>query len=462
VSTRHALRRRGLLYLGALTLVAALLTPTPAAAWDPFPAIRRATSRIEVTADLQSLFLFRTDSDFDRTPPVYDENGQTVGAFATLFRPRVIWCVLDNLRIQYEVELGLNFWSKNNPNEQSTLAADLFLLKHREIFGEGELARGRLGFKIGYSYFRDPTGLFLAHWIGNAQLWGVAPGWGRVGLFVGQIPDQVYEGIVVTENNFKRDLWVFGANLQADLGAWVRLSAAVTALLDTHLVGQARKVLCPSLRLGVERPRWSGYLDLAFQAGQLDGQALGGGSETLIAWAAQAGGGVRLDRRGRWELGVNVVALSPDDAYPGNGSEHSFLYSGKSRSATLLLTEDELRDWYDNLDERMSSFTGGFFNNRAGLLVGDLRASVQLNRWVRPMVIVGAATVLKPQNALGNAFVGVETDVVLELKASEHLVAHLVGSALVPGAAGAALVNHIRRDAVDPMFAVEASVMIRY
>ena len=43
----------------------------------------------------------------------------------------------------------------------------------------------------------------------------MAPGWGRVGLFVGQIPDQVYEGIVVTENNFKRDLWVFGANLQS-------------------------------------------------------------------------------------------------------------------------------------------------------------------------------------------------------------------------------------------------------
>jgi len=417
-------------------------------------------ARVELRADLQSLFHFRNDSDFDRSPPLYDESGQTVGAFATIFTPRISLRILERLRIYYEVELGLNYWSKQNPDQQDPLAADIFVLKHREIFGEGELGSG--GFKVGYAHLRDPTGLFLAHWIGVAQGWiGLGEGAGRLGLFLGQVPDQTYEGILLDDNNFKRDIWVGGAryDLFALSERW-RLCAAVTALVDTHLPEQARWVVAPSIHADLLLEGVAGYLDLALQAGRQRGQAAGGADQTIVAWAAQ--GGVTLTKLGWLRLEANLLALSPDDAYDGNRRNHGFLYSGKSRSATLMLSEDELRDWYDNLDERASSFSGGFFINRAGWLVGDVKATLTLNERVRPALVVGAASVLKPNNALDRAFVGAEIDALLELGISDYLVGQVVVGALVPGGAAAALFNHINRQAKDPVVMTELSLVLRY
>jgi len=273
------------------------------------------------------------------------------------------------------------------------------------------------------------------------------------------VPDQVYDGISNTENNFKRDIWVFGGMFEAQLVSWLQLQAAVTALYDTHLVGQSRKIACPSARLQAGWGPWSGYLDAALQAGVLEGQALDGSSETHLAWALQSG--ARWHGR-RFDFGANVLLLSPDDRYDGNGQSHAFFYSGKSRSATLLLTEDEIRDWYDNLDERMSMFKGGFFQNRAGLMVSDVRATYYAHRYFNPSLVVGISSVLNPHNALESSFVGVETDAVLEFRASSHLMAHLVGSVLVPGAAGAALINRINRSATDLQYQIEASLLVRY
>jgi len=471
-----------------VTLLLALVLPASALAqgdsrgkvWpDPRPwrkdVPQSAWARIQLRADLQNLFHFKNDGDFDRTEPAYDASGQSVGAFATIFTPRVTLHILESLRIYYEVELGLNFWSEQNPDQQDPVADDIFVLKHREIYGEGELADGRVGFKVGYAFFGDPTRLFLAHWIGVAQTWWQlrdgtpllhpgAPHRGartgvRLGLFVGQVPDQIHEGILLDDNNFKRDIWVFGGRYDLSVSELWRLSAAVTALYDTHLVDQTRWLLCPSLHLELAFGRLDAFADLAFQGGQQRGQAAGGGDQTHLAWAAQAG--LRLGL-GRLDLRGTLLALSPDDAHPGNERNHAFLYSGKSRSATLMLTEDEVRDWYDNLDERASSNSGGFFASRAGLMVGDLEVTLKLHERVRPAVVVGAATVLKPHNALDGILVGVEVDGVLHLLLADYLVADLVVGAMVPGAAGAALINSIDRSSTDPIVMTEISLTLRY
>lgn len=420
---------------------------------------RAAWYRLEAGAELQSLFHYRNDADFDRTRPFYDENGQSVGAFATVFRPHLLWRVTDRLRIYYELELGLNYWSKQNPDEQAAIAADVFVMKHREIYGEGELLDGHLGFKVGYSYFRDPTGLFLAHWIGNVQGFGTWSEHGRAGLFIGQIPDQTYEGINVLENNFKRDIFVFGAQTEVAPRPGVVLTAAISGLVDTHLVGQSRTLFCPSLHVAAERGRVSGFIDAALQAGVFENQALGGGDQTVVAWAVQGQAKLRLRR---FELTWTLLLLSPDDGQEGNDRSLAFLYSGKSRSSTLMLTEDEVRDWYDNLDERMSAYRGGFFMNRAGLLVTDLKLTWDAHPLLQPSLIVGAGSVLRPGNALDETLVGVETDLLLEVPASEHLIGRLAVGALIPGGAGGALINRIDLKATDPIAMVEASLLTRY
>jgi hypothetical protein len=75
---------------------------------------------------------------------------------------------------------------------------------------------------------------------------------------------------------------------------------------------------------------------------------------------------------------------------------------------------------------------------------------------------VGAAAVLNPENALGNSFVGVEADCLLEFRASEHLWATVGGGGLFPGKAASALVNAIDRTAASPIWSGEASLTVRY
>jgi hypothetical protein len=455
------------------TLAAILLFVPPARAVEPSPELGEVEvgnggivafepedlPLFDFQAEMQNLFLFRNDSDFDRTTPYYNANGQTLGAFATVFRPSFTINVTDRMRMFYQAEIGLNYWSKHNPDQEDALAKDVFVMKHRELWASGEIADEQVGFKVGYQYFRDPSGLFLAHWIGAAQAWWNVDTVNRVGLFIGQIPDQVHEGIDVRENNFKRDILVFGARTDLRLARRVYLSAGVYDLFDSHVVGRTRWVVAPVVHLDARFGKFSTALDGVFQYGRSGKAARDGSNQTILAWAAQAHG--TLDFR-PFEIDLNLLALSPDDAYEGNSRNGAFLASAKNRSATMLLTEDEVRDWYDNLDERMSTYGGGFFENRAGLLVADVKARWSILPEFRPAVILGAATVLQPKNALGGRLVGIEAAVDLGFHAGRYLEAHLLGGALLPGKAGAALVNRIDLDAKNPIFSAEASLMVRY
>ena len=414
---------------------------------------------IEPHVRLDNLFLFRSDFDFDRTAPRYNASGQTVGAFATVLTPRLTWHLAENLRVTYEVEIGLNYWSRNNPDTESALSPDVFVMKHREMFAEGEFVRGRLDFKVGYQRFRDATGLFLNHWIGAAQ---VGYRWAdddRVGLFVGEVPDQTYEGILVRDNNFKRDILVFGGRLDLGLGPGWGLAADLSALYDSHVVGRTRWVVAPSARLSFESGPWNASLDAALQAGRFQHATLRGEDATVLAWAAQ--GHVGFSRH-PWSVELSLLALSPDDGYDGNSRQGAFLYSAKPLSKTRILTEDEVRDWYDNLDERLSTFEGGFFLNRAGLFLADLSVGREVTSFLQPNLIVGAAMALEPRNALGNRFVGVEALCDLTFFWREVLFAHVSAGVLVPGRAAAAVVNQIDRAATDPIWMTEVSLTVRY
>ncbi len=414
---------------------------------------------LELHADLQNLFLFRSDSDFDSTPPANDANGQSVGALATVLTPTITLHARRNLRLVYQLELGLNFWSKQNADLRDPLSPEVFLLKHREVYGEGELLDDALGFKVGFGRFRDPTGLFVNHWLGNAQVNLRLNPELRTGLFLGQLPDSTYEGLTVRENNFRHDRFVFGATSDLRLSHRTQLSAALVTLYDAATVGETFWVLAPAVHLESVFDGAVGSLDGILQLGQQGGQARDGGTVGHLAWAAQAH---FAQQRRRLTLDWNVLALSPDDGVDGNRANRAFLYSGKSRSATVMLTEDEIRDWYDNFDERMGSSRGGFFLNRAGLLVGDVTLGVPINDWLRPALILGAATTLNPANAFDHWLVGVESDLRVELRYSEQLSTLLLVGALLPGEAGAALLNTRNLSAQRGIWMAEASLLMHY
>jgi hypothetical protein len=427
---------------------------------DALPAADAAFwPRVDVHADLLNLFLFRNDSDFDRSKPTYNENGQTVGAFATVFRPMVSFHADQRLRLFYEAELGLNFWSKNNPDQEAALSPDVFVLKHRQVYAQGELLDGDVGFKVGYQFLSDPTELFVGHWIGAASAHYAFGKHDRVGLFVGQVPDQTYEGLTVENNNFRQDIFVFGPRMDLALSDGLDLSSAIVGLYDAHVVDRTRWLVAPALRLAVESDGIFATLDGVLQMGKEQQAGLGNADQTIFAWALQAHGAVETHPA---LFDVNALVLSPDDAKDGNKNSGTFLYSSRSRSATLMLTEDELRNWYDQVDRRAGAYRGGFWEHRPGLAIVDLKATWIVSRVFRPALIFGAAAVLQNDNALGNRLVGVETDVDLEFRASESLSAHLVAGSLLPDKAASALINRIDRGATDPVFMIEASLLAHY
>lgn len=431
--------------------------PQPAPAVGPFP-------RIEAHADMHNLFILRNDADFDRTSPYYDKNGQSTGAIATVFRPKLTYHINQGLRLYYEAELGLNFWSKNNPDQQAAPAADAFALKHREVYSEGEFLNRTVGFKAGYQFYRDPTGLFIGHWIGAASVWWSWNPDARVSFMLGQVPDMTYEGLnaqdtTTLNNNFNHDIFVGGPRLDMKLGDNVVFAGSVHGLYDAHIIGMTRWFVAPTMQIDVKSGIASGFVGAVAQIGKWEQAGLGGQDQNIFAWAAQAHGEVTLQP---FNLALNALALSPDDQSEGNSRNGAFAYSSKSRSATIILTEDELRNWYDQLDRRMGRYEGGFWTHRAGLMVGDLKATWMVTKVFRPALVVGAASVLNKKNAMGNAFVGVETNLNLEFRVSENLAANLVGAVLVPGGAGGALLNRINLASTDPIWMAEASLLARY
>ena len=439
-------------------IACALLVVTVApAAWSQTrteyepPWDSRGSGEVEIFAEMQNLLLYRSDTDFDGSEPLWDKDGQSSGVFASVFRPMFSYPIFDSLRLHYEAEMGLNYWSRNNPDQEDMTSPSVFVMKHRELYASGEADIA--GFKLGYGRFIDPTGLFLNHWIGAAQFW-VGEDETRLGLFVGQVPEDSHEGIDVTENNFARDIFVYGARFDLRIDHGWFMAVGLHNLYDSHLPGQERWLLCPNVHLEAGEDELVMELDAMLQVGQAEGQTPDGRIQQLLGWAAQ--GHLRWDITERFKLWpsvveVNLLALSPDDAHPDNDKQHAFWASGKNRSATIMLTEDEIRDWYDNFDERMGTLQGGFFNMRAGLFIADIDATWRV-----------AATVLKPQNALDETFAGFEFDLISEFFLDPSVLIHLAFGGLVPGPAGSAMLNTIDAGATDPLWMCEISVLFRY
>lgn len=448
-----------------LLLSVVLLSPC---AWaqtktEPPDKDRIDSGAVYMQAEMLNLFLWRNDTDFDKSKPLWDEDGQSVGAFATVFTPTFTWNINRDLRITYQAEIGLNYWSRNDPDVEDMLSPSILVMKHRELHASGELD-DFLGIKVGYGRFQDPTGLFLNHWIGTAQVWA-GEDEDRLGLFVGQVPEFSHEGISVTENNFARDIFVYGARFDLRIDHGWFMAVGMHNLYDTHLPGQERWLLCPNLHFDAGEDELRLSLDLMVQVGQAEGQTVDGGIQDLLAWAAQAHLTYDTEDEAKlWPsvLDLNVLVYSPDDAHADNGDQFAFFSSGKNNSATLMLTEDEFRDWYDNYDERFGKRTGGFYNNRAGLFLVDLKATWRLARQWDIGLVVAAASVLKSQNALGNTFAGVELDMTSHFWIGDAFAILVAGGVLVPGPAAGALVNYIDRKATDPIGMVELAVLVRY
>ena len=442
------------------------------AIWLTLPALSHALEA-KIQGYLQNILFFQTDSDFDPSTPYYLPSGQDVGYITTYLNNKVS-LIEGDLLIYYEAELGMNIWSRNTP-EDYTFSSQALLYKHRQIYAQ-VTPSPRWHLRAGYQYIQDPTGLFINHWLG-----AIAVGFHleRVNIeaFAGQIPDQTYEGWDLSRNNFRHD--VFAGGIWAEWKkASLTLKGGLIGLYNTEVIRRAMWLIAPAVSLSWKKDLLEIGCDFMLQGGLTNRGALDGSDEKTFAGALQVyawwgaartawgeyrdgrvvPGLVKADEKNIWGWGVSLLYLSPDNSRERDSWNYAFLYSGRSLSRTLFLTEDELRDRGDNIDQRVSQQMGTFYRTRAGYLLLDVSGYRYLMQKLLLMQVAGVAIALEDANALGNYFIAGEIDVALRYEISDHLVLDVVNAVIIPGKAGSAFINYIDRTKTRPVYSLEISL----
>ncbi len=447
------------------------------------PGLVRKSSlprQVDFTLELANLFVIRNDGDFDRSDPIYDKYGQPEGFLATFLHPCLGVRLGEQLRFFYETEIGMDLWSEKNPDVWLGMEDSRGLsIKQREIWGELTLDDWYV--KAGFQRMLDATGLFVNHWIGAVRAGYGLPGESRIVASFGQFPDQTHEGWTwgQTFGDFRTDVllsaldgtWKFNDMLALDAGAYY--------LRDGSRVDMLRQLGAVALAFRAKGEAWDASIGVISQFGRAENSAqaadtgianaatadeagtvpFAGEDAGLFGWAAEARASGRLSIV---TLKGGLAALSADDAAEGNDSL-GFLWSGKRQSRSLLLSENETRDIGDNVDEKMGTFDGWFYEMRTGLLSADLGLYVDPLKWLTVGAVTEVMATMNPDNALGNRFAGWEGEMLVDF----HLLdgafqVQLVGGLLVPGAAASAYVNAIDVNATDSLYFGQTAVLMYF
>jgi hypothetical protein len=410
---------------------------------------------------LVNLFVLRNDADFDRGMPTYEENGRTEGMLGTFLQPHLAVDLKPHMQFYYETEIGLDLWSDRTPDAAvGGTPGESLSIKQREIWGRLEL--DPFSVKAGFQRVKDVTGLFINHWIGAARFGlGAEKGTGLF-LTAGQLPDQTYEGWTWGDSfgNFGNDVLYTGLDGGVLLTPEVRLVAGGYYVHDGSLVDRTRDVGAAAGGVEVTYPGWKAGVSGMVQVGSRQNQAGDLSDEGILAWGATANGSAKL---GIVTIDLALTGLSADDASEGNGAL-GFLYSGKRPGPSILLKENTTRDLGDNLDEKIGSYDGWFFEMRSGLCGLDLGVHVDALRWLRVGLVHADLLVVNPDNALGGRLVASENEVVTDI----HLFGsafrlETIGGVLIPGQAGAAYVNQLSdRTATDPIYFAQSAMIMNF
>jgi len=412
----------------------------------------------DIDFEFVNIFVYRNDADFDRTEPPYDY-GQDVGFFGTFLKPGLTVTAGEHLRLYWEAEVGLDIWSRNNPDVGLSSQGDDWLalgFKQREVYGEATF--GALAVKLGYQRTQDVTGLFVNHWMGAASLrFGEERG-RHVRLFLGQLPDQTYEGWQFEKNNLSNDVFVVGLDGQYVFAPWSALRVGLYFLEDGSLVGYRRELAALGATAAFEGEHWHASVSAMGQLGRKMDAGADGTDVLVMGWAISAEGSYAIKY---FSLEASASVMGSDDRYEGNDSL-SFLWSGKRPGVSILLSENEVRDLGDNLDESMSSHDGLFYDTRTGLAGVDLGLYFHPVEYIKLGLNSAILLTLKKDNSLGGNLVAVEEALKFEAVVLEGLLSFdVTGGFLVPGQAGAALnlLDHAQEDLV---YFAQAAVIMRF
>jgi len=399
-----------------------------------------------------TFFLYQNDGDFDSTPPLFDEYGQSIGYFDVRVYPRLTWRPTRAVTFQYYAEIGGALWSQQSDDEYPDLVDSRPVYIQKELWAEILLPRESFGFRVGFQYIHDPTLLFLEKYVG-AFTGFYREEQTQVRLIALQVPDTVYEGIEFDQNNFQNDDFVFAADAELCPTEQLRVRPGLYFEWDQTDVARPRYLWNPCLNVSYDFGS-AGMLELdaALQTGFQEHGSLNNRTLDLIAGAVQLHGRTRL---GAAALEANLLAFSPDDGDPYNGVDSEFRYSGFSRSRTLLLSQNWILDQYNNLDEKAAEAGAGMF-------LADVFAHLPVVPSLEVFGVVGYGMALEPRYVNGGRTVGTELDGGILWQPYPNTQVIAVGGTVMPGGAGAALLNEINLAALDPIYYFQAALAVSF
>lgn len=410
----------------------------------------------------QTYFLYQNDSDFDRTDPLYDEYGQSVGYIATVLEPGLTWQPISMVKMRYAARIGENLWSRYDPEQRDPNAVDTAVFQHREIWGELNFSENT-ALRTGFQHVIDPTRLFIDRYMGAGSLTYKIGKKHNTYMVAGQMPDMVYETTTadtaaseLAMNNFENDSFVFGVGSKSMLSRsnnfWM-VQPAIFMLYDNSEIDRPNTVVNPCVALDVYVQRLYFYLDLAGQFGTHKRAGLNNRDVDTLAGAMEFG-----FRHGfaHWGLGFDALVLTADDGDRYDNFNTGYMYSGKSRGMTMFLTENRLFDQYDNLDERAAA-------QQAGVALFDVYLSFRPLDYVNLYAVYGAGQVQDTTNLDDDPTLGHEADLGFTWNVFRHYVLlDLAGGGVWPGGSGARLMNVIDPEAREPIYHGQASLKMNF
>ncbi len=425
--------------------------------------------RSDLNIELLNMFVLRNDTDFDRTDPFYSKYGQQMGIVGTFFKPMLHLYANDSIRFYWESEIGLDIWSRNNPDvgldEQNSSYA--IGLKQREIYGE--LSYEGFLLKAGFQRIMDISTLFINHWIGGLKIGYKTDEYG-VFLLGGEFPDQTYKGWDFTETNFMNDVYFIGVDGFYNVVDELRLNVGVYFVDDLHIIDRRRQITALEGGVGYSIEDFEIYSSAIY----LHGYRQKGGADinntNISAYAFMINSSYKYENTLKAEAVFSY--MSADDEYEGNDSG-AFLFGSRRYGPSLILSENDMRPIGDNIDKKMGAFDGVFYEMKAGLIGLDI-GIYYIRDWLKIGPVSGILLTSNSKNSFDSHFVGWENNLIAEAVLFDSMFSfQLIGGVLIPGRAGAALLNTINREdytnsqgekvsVTEPVYYIQSGITFRY
>ena len=405
-----------------------------------------------------TIFSWRNDQDFDPSQRYYDPDGQSQGQFVTALRPTFNWASGKSVSIFYEPEIGWESWGAVNssmPHPYGPNRLNGISMRHRQLWSRYQNKQVRL--TAGYQPVEDPSELFMAHLAGSIKLDLMFK---DITLTAGiaQLPEDQFEGLALNEDNFSQDSLLFSSQIMWKTER-INLQFAGLFMRDNRVLERALALNVASFNIKAKASKSVKVrFAFAYQGGSWENSGLMGVDQTIRAWGSQ--GGLSYSKN-KLSVSTRYVLLSGDDQYDGNAYAGGFFYSGRNDSSTLILTQDEFRDRFDNLDERNSTAWGSHFVNRAGLGIWDINIGYQVHENYHVNFVYGVGWVLAEENMLGESLLGSELALVniFPVHKRWHLLLH--GQIFIPQAAGI-MINDRDREARQNLYGMQAGVRAKF